>query len=230
MPAVPPASTPQPDLAPNRQQQQPLPPVPWWGVLSALAAPIVLLAGYLYAAGATPGFDPVSNLFSDLGAANSSTRWVIAGTLGLLGACHVVTAFGLRPADTAGRWLLGGGGVALWLVAALPNNTAGRFMVRHTFASAVAFGLLALWPAMSGHTGSPAWPLRRRVGVIVSALGFVLIEATLLGIVTRSDTGGLRELLLYAATALWPLVVVVWTRLAGPGTAVPPVRRELPRA
>jgi hypothetical protein len=93
--------------------------------------------------------------------------------------------------------------------------------------SAIAFGLFALWPAMSGHLGRPAWPLRRRVGVVVSVLGFVLIEATLFGIVTRSDTGGLRELLLYAATSLWPLVVVLWTRLAGPGTAVPPVRRPV---
>ena len=207
--------------------QVPLRPVPWWGLLSALAAPVVLLAGYLYAAGRTPGFDPVAHLFSDLGAANSPTRWWLAATLGLLGACHVVTALGLRPADSAGRWLLGASGTGLWLVAALPNNTAGHFMVRHTFASAIAFGLFALWPAMSGHLGRPAWPLRRRVGVVVSVLGFVLIEATLFGIVTRSDTGGLRELLLYAATSLWPLVVVLWTRLAGPGTAVPPVRRPV---
>ena len=203
----------------------PLPAVPWWGVLSAGAAPVTLLAGYAYAAGQTPGYDPVSHLLSDLGAAAAPTRWPMFATLVLVGACHVVTAFALRPADSAGRWLLGAGGVALWLVAALPNNTAGRFMVRHTFASALAFGLLALWPAMSGHDGAPAWPLRRRVGVVMSIIGFVLIEATLFGIVTRSDTGGIRELLLYAVTALWPLIVVVWTTVAGPGSAVPPVRR-----
>ncbi len=200
--------------------------MPWWGVLSAIAAPATLLAGYGYAASQTPGFEPVSHLLSDLGAAAAPTRWLMFGTLVLVGAWHVVTAFALRPADSAGRWLLGAGGVALWLVAALPNNTAGRFMVRHTFASAIAFGLLALWPAMSGHDGKPAWPLRRRVGVLMSVVGFLLIEATLFGIVTRSDTGGIRELLLYTVTAVWPLVVVLWTTLAGPGTAVPPVRRS----
>ncbi len=209
--------------------QVPLRRVPWWGVFSAVLAPVVLLGGYALAAGATPGFDPVSDLLSDLGAASAPTRWWMSITLVLLGACHIVTAVALRPADPAGRYLLGAGGIALLLVAIIPNNTPGHFMVRHTFISAVAFGLLALWPAMSGQGGDPAWPLRRRVGVAVSVVGFVLIEATLFGVIISTETGGIRELALYAVTATWPLVVVLWTTLAGPGTAVPPVRRPPPQ-
>lgn len=203
--------------------------MPWWGVLTASCALVLLLAGYLYAASQVPGFDPISQPLSDLGATNSPARWTMYATLWLVGLCHVGTAFALRPADIAGRWLLGLGGVALLLVSVIPNTTMGRFMVRHTFVSAIAFGLLALWPAVSGHGGNPAWPLRRRVGVTVSAVGFVLIELTLFGIALASDTGGIRELALYVATTLWPLIVVLWTRIAGPGTAIPPVRREQPQ-
>ena len=54
--------------------EEALAPVPAWGVLSAAAAPVVLAAGYLYAASLTPGFQPVSQPLSDLGAANAGTR------------------------------------------------------------------------------------------------------------------------------------------------------------
>ena len=87
--------------------EEALAPVPAWGVLSAAAAPVVLAAGYLYAASLTPGFQPVSQPLSDLGAANAGTRWLMAVTLMLVGVSYIVTALGLRPADTAGRWLLG---------------------------------------------------------------------------------------------------------------------------
>jgi hypothetical protein len=53
-----------------------------------------------------PGFQPVAAAV-DLGAP-AGTRWLMAVTLMLVGASYIVTAFGLRPADIAGRWLLGG--------------------------------------------------------------------------------------------------------------------------
>ena len=110
----------------------PLPPVPACGVLSAIAAPVVLATGYLYAVSLTPGFQPVSQPLSDLGALNASTRWHIAITLALVGVCYIITALGLRPADTAGRWLLGAAGVFMWWVALIPNNVVGKYTLRHT--------------------------------------------------------------------------------------------------
>lgn len=209
--------------------EEPLPPVPVWGVASAIAAPVLLTAGYLYAVSLTPGFQPVSQPLSDLGAFNSTTRWHLAITLMLVGVSYIVTALGLRPADTAGRWLLGGAGVMMFWVALIPNNVVGKWTLRHTLGSAFVFGLLALWPAMSGHLGPRVpWPLRRRVGVITSIVAFVLIELTLWGIILRADTDGAREVILYAVTALWPLVVVVWTRVRGAGWAYPAVRRPSP--
>ncbi len=211
--------------------EEALPPVPVWGVLSAVAAPALLAAGYLYAASLTPGFQPVSQPLSDLGAFNSGTRWFMAITLMLVGVSYIVTALGLRPADTAGRWLLGAAGVMMFWVALIPNNVVGKWTLRHTLGSAFVFGLLALWPAMSGHLGPRVpWPLRRRVGVVLSIVAFVLIEFTLWGILLRADTDGAREVLLYAVTALWPLVVVLWTKVRGAGWAYPPVRRQPPAA
>jgi hypothetical membrane protein len=208
--------------------EEALAPVPAWGVLSAAAAPVVLAAGYLYAASLTPGFQPVSQPLSDLGAANAGTRWLMAVTLMLVGASYIVTALGLRPADIAGRWLLGGAGVMMFWVALIPNNVVGKWTLRHILGSALVFGLLALWPAMSGHLGPRVpWPLRRRVGVIISIVAFVLIELTLWGIILRADTDGAREVLLYAVTALWPLVVVVWTKARGAGWAYPAVQRRV---
>ena len=103
-----------------------------------------------------------------------------------------------------------------------------KWTLRHILGSAFVFGLLALWPAMSGHLGPRVpWPLRRRVGVIISIVAFVLIELTLWGIILRADTDGAREVLLYAVTALWPLVVVVWTKARGAGWAYPAVQRRV---
>ena len=40
--------------------------VPWWGVISAAAAPIVLIGGWTVAAGLQPRFDPVTDTWTQL--------------------------------------------------------------------------------------------------------------------------------------------------------------------
>ena len=42
--------------------------VPWWGVISAAAAPVLLIGGWTVAAGLQPRFDPVSDTISALAA------------------------------------------------------------------------------------------------------------------------------------------------------------------
>lgn len=200
-----------------------------WAAISALVPPLALGVGFLYAASANPGFDPVRQPLSDLGALTAPTRWLWAGVLAVMGLGHVVTALGLRPADIAGRWALGAGGVLLILLAIRPNNVVGKFTLLHTLGSAFTFGLLALWPAISAHAGPRVpWPLRRSVGVVTSVIAFVLIEVTLWGLILNADTDGIRELLLYAWTSIWPLVVVAWT-LTDPGYAYPNVAGPQPR-
>ena len=90
--------------------------------------------------------------------------------------------------------------------------------MRHT-AGAAGHAQRQLDATVQGHEH------RRRVGVVISVVAFVLIELTLWGIILRADTDGAREVLLYAVTALWPLVVVLWTKVRGAGWAYPAVRR-----
>jgi hypothetical membrane protein len=192
-----------------------------WTALTALLAPAALAAGYLYAVSATPGFDPIRQPLSDLGAESASTRWAMTATLGVIGLSLIGTAVGLRTADIAGRWLLGAGGFMLVALAWGPNHVTGKFTLLHTLGSEFAFVLLALSPAMSCQVGPRVpWPLRRGVGVAVSAVVFHLLQLTLWGLVLRADTDGIRETVVYVVVTLWPLVLVAWLMLRGPGSAV----------
>jgi hypothetical membrane protein len=180
---------------------------------SSLLAPVLLVLAWWYAVSLQPGFDPVRQPVSDLTAANAPNRWVLTAALILIGACHVVTARGLRAADPTGRWLLGLGGVGLVVLALIPNRTVGNYYLVHVYWSALTFGFLALWPTASSRFGAHVpWPLRLPVGLTASFVTGAFILLTALGIVTESDTLGLRETAVYAWTTVWPLVVVTGTR------------------
>ncbi|WP_050778056.1 DUF998 domain-containing protein [Micromonospora sp. ATCC 39149] len=128
---------------------------PPWVLLSAGAAPVFLVGGWLLGAARQPGgFDQVSGTISALAAVGAADRWIM--TLGLvgLGLCHCVTAAGLRPLAAGGRALLAVGGLATLAVAAFPLPPDGG-SVPHTLAAAIAFGALALWPSLALAGGGP---------------------------------------------------------------------------
>lgn len=133
-----------------------VPEVPWWGVVSSAAAPVLLIGGWTAAAALQrAGFDPVRETISALAALDADDRWVMTAALAGLGCCHVTTAAALRPAARSGRVLLAAGGIGTVLVAAFPLPVGDGGSVPHTAAAALAFGALAAWPAL-------AW--RRRSG------------------------------------------------------------------
>ena len=195
-----------------------LPRTPWWAVATSVAALVAFAAAYLYAASRTPGFDVVRTSVSDLGASGTPGRNALGIGLLVVGALLIVTALGLEPADPAGRWTLAFGGLGLWLLASAPAEPA-TYTLRHTFSSEIAFVLLALWPAFGARAGTVVWPLRRRVGVIVSVLTFVAMQIALWGIILRATTDGIRELAVYGWVVLWPVIVTVWTAVRDPGVA-----------
>ncbi|MCM0678401.1 DUF998 domain-containing protein, partial [Micromonospora phytophila] len=128
--------------------------VPAWALFSAAAAPVFLIGGWTLGAARQPdGFDQVGGTISALAAVGAADRWIM--TLGLvgLGLCHCVTAAGLRPAATGGRVLLALGGVATLAVAAFPLPAGAGGSTPHGLAAAVAFGALALWPALAPPKG-----------------------------------------------------------------------------
>src|SRR5688500_11488963 len=133
--------------------------VPWWGLVSAAAAPVLLIGGWTVAARGQPaGFDSTSDTISALAALGAQDRWLMTSALVGLGACHVGTALALRPFPRPGRLLLGAGGVATLLVAAFPLPDGDGGSVPHTVAAGIAFVALSACPAFSWRRGarSPA--------------------------------------------------------------------------
>ena len=188
---------------------------PWWAVLSSAAAPVLLIGGWTLAARRQPdGYDSTVETISSLAGLAARDRWLMTAALLGVGVCHMVTAMGLTAAAVAGRIVLGLGGVATVLVAMFPLPAVAGSAV-HNAAAGVAFTAIAVWPAFGWRRGDSAPPpLRPAPSVVVTAV--------LLGLVgwfaTTLDTGertGLSERVAAAAQALWPLVVVVSSRMFG---------------
>jgi hypothetical protein len=90
-------------------------------MLSSGAAPVLLIAGWSIAAALRgPDYDPVNQTISVPAAYGTPGFWVMTGALLALGVCHLLTAWGLRAAATAGRVALGAGGVPAWAAVLLP--------------------------------------------------------------------------------------------------------------
>lgn len=186
--------------------------VPWWGVVSSVAAPVLLIGGWTLAAALQPGsFDQVTQTISDLAARGAADRWVMTLALLGVGACHVSTGLALRPAATAGRLALMAGGVATVLVAANPVTAgAAGGTPAHTVAAAVAFVALTAWPVLGRRPGPAVpWALRPAVGagataVLLGLLGWLYAELS-----TGGGYLGLAERLAAGGQALWPLAVVL---------------------
>jgi len=100
--------------------------VPWWGVVSSAAAPVLLVGGWTVAAGLQPrSFNAVTSTISALAADGAADRWVMTLAFAAAGACEIVTGLALRPAALAGRLILVTGGAAGLLVAASPEPAGG---------------------------------------------------------------------------------------------------------
>jgi hypothetical protein len=191
--------------------------IPAWALVSAAVAPVALIGGWTLAAVRQPGhYRPLRQTISALAADGATDRWIMTAGLATLGACHLVTALGLRPARPAGRWLLAVGGVSTLIVAAAPQPAHGSAPV-HLVAATVGFAALAGWPLAAARDGGPA-PLGRRAGLVATAVLLALFAW--LGVeIAGGGLLGLSERLLAGAEAGWPLVAVLLLRGRGTATA-----------
>jgi hypothetical membrane protein len=188
--------------------------VPWWGLASSAAAPVLLVGGWTLAAGLQPGsFDAVSGTISSLAGQDAADRWVMTLALAGTGACHVVTGLALRPAASAGRLILMAGGAAVVLVAAFPETAGGGGSLAHTFWSTFAFVALALWPLAASRRGplTPAW-LHPGVCAVAAGVLFSLLVWFYTELIGAGQQLGLAERVLAGAEAGWPLMVVLACR------------------
>src|ERR1700734_995377 len=172
--------------------------VPWWGVVSSAAAPVLLAGGWAVAAALQPR--PVN---------------AVADTISSL------AAGGLRPAAAPGRLILISGGVAGLLVAANPEPARGGSLP-HGLWAPYGFLALAVWPVGSRRRG-PWVPYGLRAAVTAVASGALLGLLVWFGaeLITRGGQIGLAERVLTEAQAVWPLAVVLTCRQS-PLRARPP--------
>ena len=183
--------------------------VPWWVVVSSALAPILLIGGWTVAAARQkPGFSSVRDTISALAGYGAADRWLMTAALYGVGVCHLVTAAGLREAALGGRLVLALGGLGTLAVAAFPLPAEGESRP-HTSSAYVAFTALALWPALSWHSGADAFGLRPPVAL--AAAGLLVALSVWLAVSLDADPAhvGLAERAAAGAQALWPLFVVL---------------------
>lgn len=201
--------------------------VPRWVLFSSVCAPIVLVGGWAISAVLQgPEYDPASRTISILGTKGADGYWVMTSALIALGACHVITACGLRSAAFPGRVALGGGGAAAMMLVLFPAPSSGGSL-DHGAVVTVGFSLLAMWPVLavrrraSGRGGvseqrpeavpldrSAPWGLRPGPSLMASGLMWLGGGWFLMALFVH-DTAGAAERVLTFAQSFWPLVVVV---------------------
>lgn len=197
--------------------------VPAWAVASAVLAPVAMIGGWTLAGAFEPGFDAVAETISALAATTATAPAVMTAGLALTGVAHVVTALGTRPLPLPGRLLHALGGVATAAVAALPVDRAPQ---AHGLAAAVAFGALALWPALAWRRSAADDPRTRPAvmhpavalgasAALVALLAWFVLELQGVGPAGGAHTG-LAERAVAGAQAVWPLVVVLALRRGRP--------------
>jgi len=183
--------------------------LPDWLRFSAAGAPSCLIGGWtLAAARQTDGFDPVVQTISALAGHGAREPWIMTLALLIVGACHIVTAAGLRIAAPWGRAVLALGGAGTMAVAALPL-TPDEPSTAHFIAACTALGGVALWPLV-GWRRDPWTPRCLQPGP--SLLAGAALCALLLWLVAELNGGvrlGLAERAAAGAQACWPLLVVV---------------------
>ena len=190
--------------------------VPWWGVVSSAAAPVLMVAGWTVAAGLQPRpVDPIAETVSVLAAVGAADRWVMTLTFVVVGVCDVLTGLALRPAGASGRLILMAGAVAGMLVAANPEHPGTSFPVPHMICAAAGCAGVVAWPAGAWRRGpSVPWGLRPAVSAVAVAALLALAAWFGVELISYGGQAGLAERMFGAAQALWPLVVVVSCRYA----------------
>jgi hypothetical membrane protein len=146
------------------------------------------------------GYDSVRDTISALAAHGATDRWIMTAGLAILGLCHVATAAGFTEIGPVSRVILGIGGAATILVAALPQPDIG-----HVPAATVGFLALAVWPAAS--------MLRFRGARGITVIILLCLLAWLALELRGGSLLGLSERFLAGAEALAPLAFAAADRI-----------------
>ena len=183
-----------------------------WALVSAILAPVALVAGWVVAGFLQHGhYDPVRQTISVLAGHSASDRWIMTAGLYVVGASQILTAAGLSVGRRHARVLLAAGGLTGLGVAIFPQPHHGSAATHLVFAT-LSVSLLAVWPATIGSAG-PARP--QVLTVRGSALATVVFVGLLAWLYAAGHGGGALGVAERVDTAVenaWPLVVVLAIR------------------
>ena len=166
-------------------------------------------------------FDAVTRTISDLAARDTPHRWLMTGALVGVGLSYLATAGALGCARTAGRLVLGLGGLATLLVAVFPLPAGDRSSPAHIAAATAAFVSLAVWPAFAWKdplTPGRTVPVLLRPQASAAAACMLLLFLAWFAVeqLVSGQWVGLAERVAAGTQALWPLAVVVSARRSQP--------------
>lgn len=187
---------------------------PWWVLLSAAGAPVLLVGGSTIAQHLQgPSYDPTDDTLSILASYGARGYWLMTGVLIVLGLSYITTAHGLREAAFLGRLALAGGGLAAMALTLVPAPVSGGAL-KHGLVAGTGFVLLAIWPALAARRGGKnvPWGLNFKVSVIASVLmcaGAAWFAVEL----QNGQAPGVAERVVTFVQAVWPLVVAVSCRV-----------------
>lgn len=181
--------------------------IPRWATAAGLAAPGVLIGGFIAATAVQPPtYDPVRDTISQLAAHGATDPWVMTSALIGVGLCYLLFALGLRPATRAGRILLAAGGAATILIALFRQPYRG-YSLGHEFAVVATALTCCTWPAFAWQRPPTARLLGRNpcfgaAAFSVGLAGWYALEShgALLGIAERCAA---------AAPPLWIFAVAL---------------------
>ncbi|GAA4884990.1 DUF998 domain-containing protein [Actinomycetospora straminea] len=181
----------------------------------AVLGPVVFVVGVLAAQAAQPGPDPLDQSLSALSGHAATSRWIMTGTLVLVGALTVLTALALRPRVPPAAWRLLAAGGAFLVVTGLSPQPVGGYSAVHMVAGGLAWAAYTTWPL--GLVASPAVDRRLRVAsAVATGVLVVLVAWFAVQLVTTGTWYGLSERIVVLAQAVWPVVVAAhvsgWSR------------------
>jgi hypothetical membrane protein len=195
--------------------------MPWWGVVSSLFAPAILISGWTTAADLQPRpFDPVRQSISALGAVGMPYRWIIAIALVGVGVCHATTGLALRPAAEPGRILLVIGGISSVLIGLNPQGEYSGSLPHEAF-SLIGVVVMTIWPvaAMRRDPGAP-FGLRPVAAYATTAVTLVIVAWFTIELFNGAQLG-LAERAVTTDQSIWPLLVVLSVLVANQRSALP---------
>ena len=184
--------------------------VPWWGVVSSVAAPVLLVTGWTAAASLQQGYNQVRDTVSALAAPYATDPWVMTWTFIVVGVCYLATGFALRPAGLPGRVILIAGAAGGMLVAVNPVSASDPYPLPHIIWASVGFAGLTTWPAGAWRRGPDTpWALKPAAAAAAVAVLFGLVFWFGADLVFAAPQIGLAERATGVAETLWPLAVVL---------------------